>query len=71
MPDYWAVIYRGRKRVRKLAELGPFDNRDTALATALAYAKEQCPTSNRDILTGYGTNGAFFDIQWHRPHGGK
>lgn len=57
---YWAK-YRQR-------ETGPFDSRHAALAAMRRLIREKgLPAPYRaEIMTGYGQDGAWFDIQWTR-----
>lgn len=55
---YWADCKVGRKRQR----LGPFASREEAEKSARAVT-----TKPKSILTGYGSEGPYFDIQWPEP----
>jgi hypothetical protein len=58
--SYWADCKVGRKRER----IGPFSTREEAEIAARKVAK-----NHRTIMTGYGSDGPWFDIQWPEPSG--
>lgn len=63
---YWAHFKSGRDKHR----LGPFASREAAIDAAMLAGPK-----HKTLLTGYGSNGAHFDIRWHdeltNPYGRK
>jgi hypothetical protein len=61
MADYWAV--RGRQRS------GPHPTRDAAVVAFCMQhvTREGASRAAASIMTGYGTFGPSFDIQWRDP----
>jgi hypothetical protein len=57
---YWTDCKVSRKRER----LGPFATREEAEAAA-----RKVTTKPKSIMTGYGSEGPCFDIQWPEPAG--
>jgi hypothetical protein len=55
---YWADCKVGRKRER----FGPFATREEA-----EKAARKATTKPKSILTGYGSDGPWFDMRWPEP----
>ncbi len=53
---FWAHFKAGRNK----RKIGPFATREEALTAALP----ENPT-HKSLMTGYGSEGAYFDIRWH------
>jgi hypothetical protein len=53
---YWIHFKSGRAN----RKLGPFATRQEAIAAGLKQRHKR-----GTVMTGYGSEGAFFDIQWH------
>ena len=54
--QFWAHYRSGRNK----RKIGPFDSRETAVLEALKDKPK-----HKSLHTGYGADGAYFDIRWH------
>lgn len=47
----------------KRQDIGPFETREAAASEFFNYV---APVDVKEVLTGYGAGGAWFDIQWSK-----
>lgn len=65
MHQFWSII--GRAKTRQ--QLGPFDSRGQAIEaarSALIASWTKGAKRKPDIMTGYGSDGPWSDLRWHR-----
>lgn len=57
---WWAYV-RENSRSRSYVTVGPFETREKAAEEGWKVAHPKA----RHVSTGYGAEGAYFDIRWH------